>query len=123
MKTSLRPAAAPSPQRLSQPRVGDRPYPKTRPSGQHPRRQFLRLAVGAAAVPATSRIAKAQTYPARPVRLIVGFAAGGGTDIFARLMGQWLSERLGRPFVIENRPGAGSNIATEAVVRAPADGY
>ena len=88
-----------------------------------PRRQFLHLAAGAAALPAVSRIAWAQTYPSRPVRIIVGFAAGGATDILARLMGQWLSERLGQPFVIENRPGAGSNIATEAVVRAPPDGY
>ena len=88
-----------------------------------PRRQFLHLAAGAAALPAVSRFAWAQTYPSRPVRIIVGFAAGGPTDILARLIGQWLSERLGQPFVIENRPGAGSNIATEAVVRAPADGY
>src|SRR6266480_4051193 len=87
------------------------------------RRKFLHLAAGAAALPAVSRIARAETYPSRPVRLIVGFAAGGGYDIVARLMGQWLSERLGQPFVIENRPGAGTNIATEAVVRAPADGY
>ena len=70
-----------------------------------------------------SRIARAQAYPTRPVRIIVGFPAGGATDILARLMGQWLSERLGQPFVIENRPGGGGNIATEAVVRAPADGY
>ena len=88
-----------------------------------PRRQFLHLAAGAAVLPAVSRFAWAQTYPARPVRIIVGFAAGGANDIVARLMGQWLSERLGQPFVIENRPGAGSNIATEAVVRAPPDGY
>ena len=88
-----------------------------------PRRQFLHLAAGAAALPAVSRIAWAQAYPTRPVRIIVGFAAGGATDILARLMGQWLSERLGQPFVIENRPGAGSNIGTEAVVRAPPDGY
>jgi tripartite-type tricarboxylate transporter receptor subunit TctC len=88
-----------------------------------PRRNFLHLAAGAAALPTMSRIARAQAYPARPVRLIVGYAPGGGTDIAARLMGQWLSERLGQPFVVENRPGAGSNIATEAVVRAPADGY
>ncbi len=88
-----------------------------------PRRNFLRLAAGAAALPTVSRIARAQAYPTRPVRIIAGFAAGGGSDITARLMGQWLSERLGQPFVIENRPGAGSNIATEAVVRAPADGY
>jgi tripartite-type tricarboxylate transporter receptor subunit TctC len=88
-----------------------------------PRRNFLHLATGAAALPAVSRIACAQAYPSRPVRLIVGFAAGGGYDIVARLIGQWLSERLGQPFVIENRPGAGTNIATEAVVRAPPDGY
>ena len=88
-----------------------------------PRRQFLHLAAGAAALPAVSRIAWAQAYPSRPVRVIVGFPAGGGVDINARLMGQWLSEQLGQPFLIENRPGAGSNIATEAVVRAPADGY
>ena len=87
------------------------------------RRQFLHLAAGAAALPAVSRIAAAQAYPTRPVRIIVGFAPGGAIDIVARLIGQWLSERLGQPFVIENRPGAGSNIGTEAVVRAPADGY
>ena len=85
-----------------------------------PRRQFLHLAAGAAALPAVSRIARAQAYPTRPVRIIVGFPPGGASDIIARLIGQWLSERLGQPFVIENRPGAGSNIATEAVVRAPA---
>jgi tripartite-type tricarboxylate transporter receptor subunit TctC len=83
----------------------------------------MHLAAGAAALPAVSRIARAQAYPARPVRIIVGFPPGGGTDILARLMGQWLSERLGQQFVIENRPGAASNIATEAVARAPADGY
>jgi tripartite-type tricarboxylate transporter receptor subunit TctC len=87
------------------------------------RRQFLHLAAGAAALPAVSRIAMAQTYPTRPVRLIVGYAPAGGADITARLIGQSLSERLGQQFVIENRPGASSNIATEAVVRAPADGY
>lgn len=87
------------------------------------RRQFLHLAAGAAALPAVSRIARAQTYPTRPVRIIVGLAAGGGVDILARLIGQWLSERLGQPFVIENRPGAGSNIGTEAVVKALPDGY
>jgi tripartite-type tricarboxylate transporter receptor subunit TctC len=88
-----------------------------------PRRNFLHLATGAAALPAASRIAWAQAYPTRPVRIVVGFPPGGGADITARLIGQWLSERLGQPFIIENRPGAGSNIATEAVVRAPADGY
>src|SRR5262245_43522910 len=87
------------------------------------RRQFLHLAAGAAALPAASRIAKAQAYPSRPVRIIIGFSAGGPIDILARLIGQWLSERLGQPFVIESRPGAGSNIATEAVAHAPADGY
>src|SRR5262249_5641034 len=88
-----------------------------------PRRNFLHLAAGAAALPAVLRIARAQAYPAQPVRIIVGFPAAGGTDITARLIGQWLSERLGQQFVIENPPGAGTNIATEAVVRAPADGY
>jgi tripartite-type tricarboxylate transporter receptor subunit TctC len=88
-----------------------------------PRRTFLQLAAGAAALPTVLRSARAQAYPARPVRIIHGFAPGGVTDIVARLIGQWLSERLGQPFVIENRPGAGSNIAAEAVVRAPADGY
>jgi tripartite-type tricarboxylate transporter receptor subunit TctC len=87
------------------------------------RRKFLHLAAGAAALPAASRIAKAQTSKARPVRIIVGFAAGGAFDLVARLIGQWLSQRLDRPFVIDNRPGAGTNIATEAVVKAPADGY
>src|SRR6266566_1213732 len=88
-----------------------------------PRRTFLHLAAGAAALPAVSRIARAQAYPSRPARIIVGYAAGGGTDITARLIGQWLSERLGQQFVIENRPGAGSNIGTEAVVNAAPDGY
>ena len=87
------------------------------------RRKFLHLAAGAAALPAMSRIARAQAYPSRPIRWIVAGAAGNTTDIIARLMGQWLSERLGQPVVIENRPGAGSNIGTEAAVRAPADGY
>jgi tripartite-type tricarboxylate transporter receptor subunit TctC len=88
-----------------------------------PRRNFLHLAAVAAVLPVVSRIAWAQAYPSRPVRIVVGFAAGGGADIVARLIGQWLSERLGQPFVIENRPGAASNIGTEAVVRAAADGY
>jgi tripartite-type tricarboxylate transporter receptor subunit TctC len=87
------------------------------------RRQFLHLAAGATALPAVSRIARAQAYPTRPVRLIAGAPPGGGIDITARLIGQSLSERLAQPFVIENRPGAGTNIATEAVVRAPPDGY
>jgi len=88
-----------------------------------PRRKFLHLAAGAAALPAVSRVAWAQTYPTRPVRLIVPVAPAGASDITARLIGQWLSERLGQPFIIENRPGAGNSIGTEAVVRAPADGY
>jgi tripartite-type tricarboxylate transporter receptor subunit TctC len=88
-----------------------------------PRRQFLHLAAGAAALPAASRIARAETYPLRPVRIVVGYPAAGVSDIVAQLIGQKLSERLGQPFVIENRPGAGSNIGTEVVVRAPSDGY
>jgi len=88
-----------------------------------PRRKFLHLAAGAAALPALSRIASAQTYPTRPVRLVVGFAAGQAIDILARLIAQSLSERFGQQFIVENRPGAGGNIATEAVVRAPPDGY
>jgi tripartite-type tricarboxylate transporter receptor subunit TctC len=89
-----------------------------------PRRRFLQLAAGAVALPAVSRTVRAQTaYPTRPVRCIVGYAPGGGTDIFVRLVGQLLPARLGQPFVIENRPGASSNLATETVIRGPADGY
>src|SRR5215813_319766 len=88
-----------------------------------PRRKFLHLAAGTAALTAISRIACAQAYPTRLVRVIVPATAGGGLDVLARLMGQWLSDRLGQPFIIENRPGAGTNLGTEAVVRAPADGY
>lgn len=87
------------------------------------RRRFLHVVAGAAALPVLSGFAAAQTYPSRPVRIVVGFAAGGPNDILARLIGQWLSERLGQPFVIENRSGAGSNMATEAVVHAAPDGY
>jgi len=87
------------------------------------RRQFLHLAAGAAALPAVLRFAWAQAYPSRPVRLIIGYPPGGSADITARLTGQWLSERLGQPVVVESRPGAGSNLATEAVVRAAPDGY
>ena len=88
-----------------------------------PRRRFLHLATSAAALPASSRFAWAQGYPSRPVHILVGFAPGGPTDILARLIGQWLSERLGQQFVIENRPGAATNIATEAVIRSAPDGY
>ena len=88
-----------------------------------PRRTFLHLAAGATALPTISHVAGAQTYPTRPARIIVGFAAGGPTDIVARLMAQWLSEHLGQEFVVENRPGAASNIGTEAALRAPPDGY
>jgi tripartite-type tricarboxylate transporter receptor subunit TctC len=88
-----------------------------------PRRQFLRLVAASAAAPALSPVAWAQAYPSRPVRIIVGQLPGGPPDILARLLGQWLSERLGQPFVIENRPGAGGNIGTEGVARAPADGH
>src|SRR5262245_35557059 len=88
-----------------------------------PRRSFLHLAAGAAALPALSRIAWAQTYPTRPATIIAGFAPGGAADNMARLMGQWLSERLGQQFVIENRPGAAGNIATEAVARSTPGGY
>src|SRR6266487_3904107 len=88
-----------------------------------PRRRFLHLAASAAALPAVSRFAWAQAYPTRPVHIIVGFAPGGAYDIAARLMSQFLSERLGQPFIVENRPGGGGNIGTEAVVKAPPDGY
>jgi tripartite-type tricarboxylate transporter receptor subunit TctC len=88
-----------------------------------PRRYFLHLAAGAAALPVVSRIAWAQAYPTRPVRILVGFAAGGTSDIVGRLLGQWLSERFGQQFIVENRPGASANLATEAVAKAAADGY
>src|SRR5262245_57847736 len=88
-----------------------------------PRRTFLELAAGAAALPAFARSARAQAYPTRPVHIVAAFGAGGGVDITARLIGQWLSERLGRQFVVENRPGAGGNLGTEVVVNAPPDGY
>ena len=87
------------------------------------RRNVLRLAAGAAALPTTARLASAQSYPSRPIHIIVGVAAGSVQDVLSRLIGQWLSERLGQPVIIDNRPGAGTNLATEAVVRAPADGY
>src|SRR5207245_5951344 len=88
-----------------------------------PRRAFMHLAAGAAALPAVPRIAWAQAYPSRPVRIVVGFPAGGATDIQARLMGEWLTERLGQQFIVENKPGASGNIGTETVAKAPADGY
>src|SRR5262249_32646106 len=109
--------------------IGRRPFPSSssiysrREPMKLPRRQFLHLAAGAAALPVVSRIARAQAYPARPVRLMVGFAAGQAIDIVTRMIAQSLSERFGQPFVVENRPGAGGNVATEAVVRAAPDGY
>jgi tripartite-type tricarboxylate transporter receptor subunit TctC len=121
MRTLLRQAAVSG--RRSWPVGNDRRQLTTPLAEQNPRRRFLRLAAGAAVLPAVSRFAWAQAYPARPVRIIVGFAAGGTTDIISRLIGQWLSERLGQQFVIENRPGASGNLAAEAVARAPADGY
>src|SRR6516225_908392 len=102
MKTSLRPASTSSPQRRSRPRVGDRPYPKTRPSGQHPRRQFLRLAVGAAALPALSRNADAQSYPTRPITMIVPGVAGAGSDPIGRILAERMRSSLRQPIIIEN---------------------
>src|SRR5262245_7390788 len=87
------------------------------------RRRFLQMAASVAMLPAIACTASAQTYPSRPVRVIIGFTAGGPTDFYMRVIAQWLSERLGQPFVIENRPGAGGNVGTEAVVKAPADGH
>src|SRR5580704_6864003 len=107
--------------------VGDRAFARCgrswRQAMRIPRRRFLNLAAGAVVVPALPLIARGDTYPSRPVRIIGGFPAGGTVDIIARLTGQWLAERLGQQMIIEARPGAGSNIAAEAVVRAPADGY
>jgi tripartite-type tricarboxylate transporter receptor subunit TctC len=117
MKASIRSATA-TPRRRPAPRDDER-----RLVTQHPRRRVLSFAAGAAALPAISRMARAQVYPTHRVRIIVGFPAGGAWDITARLIGQWLSERLRQPFIIENRPGASGNIGTEAVVRAPPDGY
>jgi tripartite-type tricarboxylate transporter receptor subunit TctC len=90
---------------------------------QLPRPRFLQLAAAAAALPAATPIARAHVYPSRPLRILVGFPAGGTVDTLARLIGQWLSEQLGQPVIVDNRPGAGTNIATEAVVKAAADGY
>jgi tripartite-type tricarboxylate transporter receptor subunit TctC len=121
MRTSLRKSATP---RLG---PGLASSKKRRLTGaaadQHPRRHFLRLAAGAVALPAVSGVARAQAYPTRPVRIIVAAAAGGATDIIARLISQSLTERLGQSFLVENRPGGNNNIGTEAVVRAPPDGY
>ena len=114
---ALVPKAAPAERRAAR-RGNDR-----RLAIEHPRRRILSLTVGAVALPAVSRMAWAQTYPSRPVRIIVGFAPGGGADALARLIGQALSERLGKPFIVENRPGAATNIATEAVVKSVPDGY
>jgi tripartite-type tricarboxylate transporter receptor subunit TctC len=123
MKTSLRPAATPSPQRRSRPRVNDRPYPKTRPSGQHPRRRFLGLAAGAAAVPAASRIAWAQSYPTRPITMIVPFPAGGGLDSVGRIVAERMRALIGQPVVIENVSGADGSIGVGRAARARPDGY
>jgi tripartite-type tricarboxylate transporter receptor subunit TctC len=121
MKTALHQAA--TPRRRPRPLGSDRRKPTMPSAGSHPRRQFLRMATGAAGLAVVSRKAWAQAYPTRPVRIIVGFTAGGTQDIVARLIGHWLSERSGQQFIIENRPGAGGNIGAETVVRAPADGY
>src|ERR1700752_1357990 len=112
MKTSHRPTATPSPQRLPRPRVGNRPYPKTRSSGQHPRRQFLRLAVGAAALPAVSRNADAQSYPTRPITMIVSLAAGGAADAVARVLAERMRGSLGQAIIVENVGGADGSIGT-----------
>jgi len=116
MRTAIRKSALP--QRRPNRHANERPL-----ATAYPRRRILSLAASAATLPAVSRLSWAQTYPTRLVRIVVGFPPGGGADITARLIGQWLSERLGQPFIIENRPGAASNIATETVARSPADGY
>jgi tripartite-type tricarboxylate transporter receptor subunit TctC len=121
MRAPFRQAA--TPQYRTRPRSNDRRQPITPATSSHPRRHFLRIAAGAAALTAASRRAWAQSYPMRPVRIIVPIAAGGATDILARLMSQWLSERLGQQFIIENRTGGGTTIGTETVAHAPADGY
>ena len=123
MKTSLRPAATPSPQRRSRPRVNDRPYPKTRPSGEHPRRRFLALTAGAAALPAISRMVWAQSYPTRPITIDVPYAPGGATDVIARNLAERMKTFLGQPVIIENVTGAGGTIAVGRVARAAPDGY
>ena len=123
MKTSLRPAATPSSQHRSRPRVNDRPYPRTRPWGQHPRRQFLRLAVGAAALPAVSCDPGAQSYPSRPITIVVPYAPGGSSDVIARNLAERMKASLGQPVIIENVTGAGGTIGTGRVARAAPDGY
>jgi tripartite-type tricarboxylate transporter receptor subunit TctC len=120
MKSSLRQTA--TPQHRSRPRGNDRPRPKAPSSSQHPRRRFLGLAAGAV-LPAVSRLAWAQAYPARPVRIVVAFPAGGTHDITARIIGQWLSERTVQSFLIDNRPGANGTIGTQAAANASPDGY
>jgi hypothetical protein len=128
MKTSLQRAAtsqhqAATPQRRSRPGVKNRPHPKTPSSGQHPRRRFLALTAGAAALPAISRIAWAQSYPTRPITIIDTFAAGGATDVSARIVAEPMRRSLGQPIIIENVPGADGNIGTGRAARARADGY
>jgi tripartite-type tricarboxylate transporter receptor subunit TctC len=123
MKNSLRPAATPSPQRRSRPRVNDPPYPKTRPSGQHPRRQFLRLAVGAAALPAVSCGPDAESYPSRPITMIVPFAAGGGADAVGRVVLERMRGVIGQPIIIENVVGADGSIGVGRAALAWPDGY
>ena len=121
MKSSLRQTA--TPQHRSRPRGNDRPHPKTPSSGQHPRRRFLGLAAGAAALPAVSRIAQAQTYPTRPITMIVPLAAGGGIDATGRVLADRMRRSLGQPVIIENVTGADGNIATARAARARPDGY
>jgi tripartite-type tricarboxylate transporter receptor subunit TctC len=121
MKNSLRQTA--TPQHRSRPRGNDRPHPKTPSSGQHPRRRFLGLAVGAAALPAVSRIAWAQVYPSRPITMVVPFPPGGQTDVIARNLAERLKASLGQPVIIENVTGAGGSIGVGRVARAPGDGY
>jgi tripartite-type tricarboxylate transporter receptor subunit TctC len=123
MKTSLRSAATPSPRHRSRPRVNDRPHPKTRPSGQHPRRQFLRLAVGAAALPAVLCDRGAQSYPSRPITMVVPFLAGGGTDAVGRVVAERMRELIGQPIIIENVGGADGSIGVGRAALARPDGY
>ena len=128
MKTSLHRAAtsqhqAATPQRRSRPRVNNRPHPKTPSSGQHPRRRFLALTAGAAALPAISRIAWAQSYPTRPITIMVPFPPGGATDVIARNLAERMKVSLGQPVIIENVTGAGGTIGTGRVARAAPDGY